>query len=227
MKYNIYHSIILARGGSKGIKNKNLKKINTKPLLYWSINQSLKAKNINKTWVSSDSEKILNYAKSLGAETIKRPKNLSCDNSSSESGWIHAINEIKKRKYKFNKLVAIQATSPLRSKKDFDKAINLFEKEKYCSLFSSVKADDYYFSWKFLNGKLIPNYDIFLRTKRQNLNSIYLENGSFFIFDTKKFLKFKNRLFGKVGNYVQSKQCQFQIDSLEDLRIVNHLLKIK
>ena len=114
MKYNIYHSIILARGGSKGIKNKNLKKINTKPLLYWSINQSLKAKNINKTWVSSDSEKILNYAKSLGAETIKRPKNLSCDNSSSESGWIHAINEIKKRKYKFNKLVAIQATSPLR-----------------------------------------------------------------------------------------------------------------
>jgi CMP-N,N'-diacetyllegionaminic acid synthase len=71
---NIYHSIILARGGSKGIKDKNLKKINHKTLLFWSIEQSLKSKKIKKTWVSSDSEKILKYAKSIGAETIKNPK---------------------------------------------------------------------------------------------------------------------------------------------------------
>ena len=59
------HAIILARGGSKTIKNKNLKKINGKPLIYWSIKDSLKSKAILKTWVSSDNEKILNYSKKM------------------------------------------------------------------------------------------------------------------------------------------------------------------
>ena len=57
---NIYHSIILARGDSKGIKNKNLQILNGKPLIYWSIKKSLEYKKISQTWVSSDSEKILN-----------------------------------------------------------------------------------------------------------------------------------------------------------------------
>lgn len=221
---NIYHSIILARGGSKGIKDKNLKKINHKPLLFWSIEQSLKSKKIKKTWVSSDSEKILKYAKSIGAETIKRPKSLSSDNSSSESGWLHAINEIKKN-YKTNKIVAIQCTSPIRSNNDFDNAIKLYEKENYCSLFSGTSADDLHFSWKIKKKKLIPNYNIFNRLRRQNLKKTILENGSFFIFDLKKFIKFENRLFGKIGTFIQTKECQFQIDNIEDMRIVDLLLR--
>ena len=68
------HSVILARGGSKTIKNKNLKKINGKPLVYWSIKDSLRSKTILKTWVSSDNQKILNYSKKNGAEIIRRPK---------------------------------------------------------------------------------------------------------------------------------------------------------
>jgi len=221
---NIYHSIILARGGSKGIKNKNLKKINHKPLLFWSLKQSLQSKKIKRTWVSSDSEKILKYAKSIGAETIKRPKNLSSDNSSSESGWLHAINEIRKN-YNTNKIIAIQCTSPVRSNNDFDNAIELYEKENYCSLFSGTRSDDLYFTWKINKKILIPNYDIYNRLKRQNLKKTILENGSFFIFDLKKFLKFKNRLFGKIGVFIQSKECQFQIDSIEDMRIVDKLLR--
>ena len=99
------HSIILARGGSKGIKNKNLKKINGKPLLYWSINSSLKSKLIKNTWVSSDSNRILNFAKKCGAKIIKRPKNLSGDRNSSEkplrkdkSAEINIKNKINKSK---------------------------------------------------------------------------------------------------------------------------------
>ena len=95
---NIYHSIILARGDSKGIKNKNLQILNGKPLIYWSIKKSLECKKISKTWVSSDSEKILNLSKNYGANIIKRPRIYSKDSSSSESAWEHAIKYINKEK---------------------------------------------------------------------------------------------------------------------------------
>ena len=92
------HAIILARGGSKGIKNKNLISVNKKPLLYWTIKKCLLSKHIKKTWVSSDSHKILKYASKLGSEIIYRPKTLSGDLATSEEGYIHAINFIKKNK---------------------------------------------------------------------------------------------------------------------------------
>ena len=98
-KNKINLSVILARGGSKGIFNKNLKNLNNKPLLYWSIRQCLNCKEISDVWVSSDSEKIINLSKKFGAKTIKRPKKISKDASSSESGWLHAINYFDKKIY--------------------------------------------------------------------------------------------------------------------------------
>ena len=71
------HAIILARGASKGIKNKNIIKINNKTLIYWSIKACLQTKSIDKIWVSSDSKKILAIAKQIGASIIHRPKKLS------------------------------------------------------------------------------------------------------------------------------------------------------
>ena len=78
-------SIIPARGGSKGIRLKNLKVLCGKPLLDYSINTSLKSKFIKRTFVSSDHIKILNHAQKLGAEIITRPKNISTDKSTTES----------------------------------------------------------------------------------------------------------------------------------------------
>ena len=73
MKSKTIFSIILARKNSKGIKNKNLKIVNGKPLIFWSIYNSINSKLIKKTFVSSDSQRILNYAKKNGADTILRP----------------------------------------------------------------------------------------------------------------------------------------------------------
>ena len=107
------HSIILARGGSKGIKNKNLIIIKNKPLIYWSIQKSKQSKLVHKTWVSSDNKKILETASKFGAEIIKRPKSLSRDNSTSEIAWEHAVNYIQE-KYKIDAVLGIQPTSPIR-----------------------------------------------------------------------------------------------------------------
>lgn len=157
---NIYHSIILARGGSKGIKNKNLQELNKKPLIYWSIKKSLECKKISKTWVSSDSEQILNLSKNFGANIIKRPKIYSKDNSSSESAWKHAIEYINKIDGACDVVIGIQPTSPLREAKDFEEAIKIFEKKKLDSLFTSLKVNDY-FMWAYKKKRYKANYNYF------------------------------------------------------------------
>ena len=88
-------AIILARGGSKEIKNKNIYRVNKMPLVYWSIKSCLKASEISSVWVSSDSNKILKLSRKYGANIIKRPKKISGDLSLSEAAWRHALIYIK------------------------------------------------------------------------------------------------------------------------------------
>jgi len=221
MKKKIF-SIIIARGGSKGIKNKNLIKFNRKPLIYWTIKQSLISKNIDEVWVSSDSKKILNYAKKVGAKTLLRPTKFSKDDSTSESAWTHAINNIENIDIKKDLVIAPQLTSPLRSNADFDKAINLFIKKKSDSLFSGFFFE-IFFNWKYLTKKITPNYDLKKRRRRQNLSKSIIENGSFYIFKINGFLKNQNRLFGEISCYIMPKAKSFQIDEKEDLKFLNIL----
>jgi CMP-N-acetylneuraminic acid synthetase len=220
------HAIILARGGSKGIKNKNLILINNKPLIYWSIKSALKCKNILNVWVSSDSEKILKVSKKLGANIIKRPRRLSGDISSSESGWLHAINYIKKHSHiKF--VVALQATSPLRDKNDLTSAIKTFFINRYDSLFSS-SINGAFFRWKLKNKTLKSNYNLDkIRPRRQLIDTELIENGSFYIFSAEKFIKNKKRLFGKIGTFIQNKSQRFEIDDFEDVFIIDSIMKNK
>ena len=222
MKKNKVHTIILARGGSKGVKNKNIIKVNKKPLIYWSIKASLKSKKISDTWVSSDNFRILKLSKKYGAKIILRPKKLSTDVASSESAWLHAINEIKK-KNEITHVVGIQPTSAIRESKDLDRALNKFFKNKYDSLFSANEKDES-FSWK-ISKKLTPEYNIKSRPRRQDLPRRISENGSFYIFDARKFLKEKNRLFGKISYHLLEKYKSFEIDSYDDIIIVNSILK--
>ena len=212
-------AIILARGGSKGIKNKNLIKINKKPMIFWSIKSCLKSKLINHVWVSSDDNKILKASKKFGANIIKRPKKYALDSSSSESAWLHAVNFLKKN-YEFESVVGIQPTSPIRPYNLLDEAINKFKKNKYDSLFTSQKILDFNV-WEERKEKLKANYDYKKRKRRQKIKVKYMENGSFYIFDKKKFLKHKCRLFGKIGTFSMDKIFSFQIDEKEDIKLFN------
>ena len=84
-------AIIPARGGSKGIKRKNLIDFCGKPLVVWSIEQALQAKQISSVWVSSDQKDILEIAKKFESNIIVRPKSISTDTATAESTWLHAI----------------------------------------------------------------------------------------------------------------------------------------
>ena len=214
-------AIILCKGNSKGVKNKNIKKFSGKPLMYWTI-QSLKESSIIKEiYISSDSDRILNYAKKQKIICIKRPKNLTHSRSQSEDSILHSIKHIKSD---FDYIVFPQVTSPLRPKNIFDKSLRYFFKKKFDSLFSS-NIPSKIFLWNE-NKKLKPKYNINKRPMRQDIKKIFLENGSFYIFKKKGFVKLKNRLFGKIGTYLVDKKYSYDIDEEIDFKI-NEIVKRK
>jgi CMP-N-acetylneuraminic acid synthetase len=114
---------ICVRGGSKGLRNKNIKNINGKPLVSYTINQAIRSKIFDNIAISSDSYKILNIAKKFGIkDLIKRPKNLAIDSAPKIPVIKHCLAEMEKRyKKKYDLIVDLDATAPLRKIIDIKK----------------------------------------------------------------------------------------------------------
>jgi len=217
--------VILARGGSKGIPNKNIKKFCGIPLLVWTIQVGKNVKKISDVWVSSDDENILKLAKKNGAKTIKRPKKLASDKSTSVSGYQHALEEIQKHVKNVEAIIALQPTSPIRMSNDVDIAIKKFKDKKYDSLFSASDFSDSFLWEEKPNKKLIGiNHNYKIRKRRQEINSQFLENGSFYIFKP-EVLK-KNTIFGgKIGYSLMPFWRSFEIDENEDWEFCSIIMK--
>ncbi len=206
-------SLIPARKGSKGIPNKNLINLCGKPLISYAIEAS-KQSAVDETWVSSDSDEILNLSKNLGAKTIKRPSKFSDDNATSESALLHFAEKVD-----FNILVFIQCTAPLIKYQDINKGIDKIK--KFDSVLSVSETHQMFWDEKG------PLYDINNRLRRQNSRKRYLETGSFFITSKKNLLKFKNRLSGNIGFVEIPKYRSFDIDNDNDIKIVETIINSK
>ena len=214
------YCIIPARGGSKRIKNKNLVKVKGKPLLEYSIDASLRSKKITQTYVSSDSEKILNFCKKFEVNTIKRNKNISSDTSTTEETVKDFLIKLKKNNDVPDYIVLLQPTSPFKDKYDIDKGITYLLDNKLDSLFSGCINKNLF--WKIDDKKLKPlNYNYKKRKMEQSFKGQIMENGNFYVFNSKKFKN--NRLFGKIGCYLMNKRNSIQIDDIEDLKIANKI----
>jgi len=216
----IIPAIILARGGSKGLPQKNLLQFSGKPLLAWSILQATGSRKVSKVYVSSDSNEILKIAQDYGAEAILRPSTLSGDQASSESGWLHAIDYItQKTGICPPAVIALQATSPLRETSDIDGAIERFEKEMADSLFSDAVLDDPCV-WSDEDGVLKgKTFDPRNRGQRQDRKPYFLENGSIYIFKTRLLQQTGNRLGGKISRFTMPYWKSFEIDDRDTFEI--------
>ena len=212
-----YVAIIPARAGSKRIKNKNLFKINGKYLFDYTLKAAKKCKKISKIIVSTNIKKIIKKNTSR-VFYLNRPDYLCKDNSSTETAITHVLNNMKIFFYKKNvNVILLQPTSPLRTEYDINKAINIFEKNNYNSLFSAYEEN--FFLWKKKNKKIIPyNYSLKKRTRSQNKKSYYVENGAIFIFSATLFKVYKNRLFRKIGISLMNKRKSLEIDTYEDIK---------
>ena len=206
-------TVILARGGSKGIPGKNLIKLKGKPLLWYTINASLKSK-VFETWVSTDCSDIKKYSLDLGCKVIDRPKEISGDHSKSEEALIHFAENVQ-----FHTLVFIQPTSPLLLSND----INLgLEKMKRFDSIISVTEEHWLPRWK-TNGTPI-GWDPKNRPMRQNIETNFVENGAFYITTKKKLFETKLRFGGNIGFVKIPLKRSFQVDTQDDLELISLLL---
>ncbi len=226
-------ALICARGGSKGILNKNIKIFDGEPLIVRSINQAKKLKEINRVIVSTDSKEIANIATVAGAEVpFMRPKNLAEDNSSEWLVWRHALESIKKLDGDYpDILIVVPVTSPLRVEDDLRKCLNEFNKGNADIVITVTKSHrNPYFNMVKINQKglaslVIPQGKTI--TRRQESPEVYDMTTVAYV-TTPKFILEKDGIFsGKVGHVQIPTERAIDIDNPFDLRIAELLLTVK
>ena len=218
-------AVIAARGGSKGIPNKNLIDLCGKPLLAWTVMQAAAARGVDVVAVSSDSDAILAAAEAAGGVGVRRPDDISGDLASSESAWLHALEALDGKLGPFERVVALQATSPIREASDIEQALETFEREQLDSLLSVCEVEDY-FNWRIgANGPEPINYDFHNRRMRQQIEKRYLENGSFYVLIPSLLREKQNRLGGRIGMHLMERHKMFQIDRPEDIKLCSSIMR--
>ncbi len=230
MKYsNKFIAVIPARSGSKSIKDKNIKKINAKPLIAYSIEQCFKSKVFEKIYISTDSKKYAKICKRYGpVEIVFRSKKISKDNSTDYQMIKHLINSIN-LDYQF--IAHIRPTSPQRSVKDIRLAIKQMKNSNFSSLRSVHEmSETSYKSVEIKNGKIIPlrklKLDIeAINQPRQKFPKTYSPNGVIDIYRKQVILKEK-KLFGKRVKAFQTSFSQ-EIDNIKDLNYLKYLWRKK
>ena len=194
--------IILARAGSKRIKNKNIKYFFGKPLIYYSIKKAIKSKLFKKIYVSTDSKKIKNIAEKYGATVNNlRPKNYSSDKASTQSVLKYEIKNIKNKiKQKNLNVCCIYSTAPLLKASNLRQGLKMLNKNKNHFIFPAVKFSKSVQRAFVRNSKktvsfLLPQYRY---TNSQNLSDCYYDAGQFYWATSKTWLNKPFLHFSKI-----------------------------
>jgi len=218
-------AIVPARGGSKRLPRKNILDLNGKPLIAYSIEAGLQSKYIDKVIVTSDDEEILNISKEFGADIIKRPDELASDIATSFDVIKHTIENVDKYDY----IILLQPTSPLRSAVQIDEAIELF-KTKEANAVVSVCEMDHSPLWSntlpqdgSMQGFL---RDEVLSKRSQDLEKYYRLNGAIYICKTDKLLEEKSFFLKEnIFAYVMDRESSIDIDEEIDFKIAEALIQ--
>jgi CMP-N-acetylneuraminic acid synthetase len=213
--------IIPARGGSKGIPKKNIKPLNGKPLIAYTIEAALNS-SLARLIVSTDCIEIAEVSKQYGAEVMIRPSYLAQDDTPTLSVLQDVI---KKMDDDFSAIMTLQPTSPLRTKEDINKSIQLFENDNQAdSLVSVVEVPHNFTPEKLMtyDGRYIHGSS---RVKRRQdmASTIYARNGAaIYITKTEKLNEYI--LGGKILPYFMDKIRGFDIDDNQDWEIIEKII---
>ena len=221
-------AIIPARKNSKNIQNKNIKKFNGKPLIYWTIKAAKKSKCFDKIFVSTDSKLVQSFSQKLKVECpVLRPKKISGNNSNVHEAIKNVIKYYKKINYIPDAIVLLQPTSPLREAKDIKKSCKLYIKTKADSLVSVIKVphnfypQNLYFKKNNLLKQKNKNKKI---NQRQNFKGLFARNGaSIYITNIKKIDNYI--LGGKTIGIEMDVLKSIDINDLSDFKIAELIQK--
>jgi len=217
--------VIPARGGSKRLPRKNLRPVGGKPLLAHSIGHARAAATVTRTIVSTDDPEIAAVARDYGAEVVTRPPELAADTCTSESALVHALDTLADTDgFVPDLVVFLQCTSPVRRIDDIDRAVETLLKDAADSVFSATESA--WLIWR-RDGRDLRSltYDYQRRTRDQDHPEEYRENGSIYVFKPWLLRRSGNRLGGKIAVYPMDYWSSFQVDSEEDLALIDWILR--
>jgi CMP-N-acetylneuraminic acid synthetase len=211
-------ALVPLRGGSKSIPLKNIKELAGKPMCAWSIEEALRARCIDKLYVSTDSPQIADVVRRIDPRIgiIDRPTEFAQDTSSTEAVMLHFASLVP-----FEVLFTIQATSPLTRAADFQAAYDRMHAEGWDSLLTGVRSKRFFWT---AGGKPL-NYDPLQRPRRQDFEGVIQENGAFYITRRAILEKYQCRVGGRIGIHEMDEAHALEIDEPADWPVLEALLR--
>ena len=221
--------IIPARGGSKGVKRKNIRSLGGKPLIAYTLESAINSNLFQDVIVTTEDEEIANISKNFGANIpFIRPQELATDLTTTEEVLIHTINELKRLGFEFDTIMLRDCTVPFIDEQDMKNALKLFFENECDAVFGAINAHpNPYFGMMELNedGCLIkskiPKNDV---TRRQDAPVVYSVDGMF-ILNADFFLKTKKISAGNIIPYELSKEHGHMIDFEFDFKVAKLLIE--
>lgn len=219
-------AIIPARGGSKGIIGKNIKQLNNKPLICYTIEESLKCTLLDGVFVSTDDKLIADISMKSKAKVIDRPAELATDQSPTIDTIYHAMDFIGKESDN-DIIVLLQPTSPLRNVIDINLALDIFMKNECDSVISMCKVEHSpYWCFKYEDGKLKPLFgNKYLKMRRQELPDVYRPNGAIYISTIKNLYKNNGFDCAKMVPFIMPLERSIDIDEEIDFTLAEMLIQ--
>lgn len=221
-------AIIPARAGSKGIPNKNIIEVAGKPLIQYSIDSAKASKYIDKLVVSTDSEQIAGIARELGADfPVLRPGALAGDRARTVDAVLHMIDSLAEMGDKYDYVLTLQATQPLRQSYHIDEAIEKIIDNSGGSLISVSEVDDHPSLMKQIDerGNLINLLDSSADIRRQDFGIIYKVDGLIYINKIDDNLNSRTSLNDNQIPYIIDKKYNLDIDEFRDLYLLESIIK--
>lgn len=211
-------AIIPARGGSKGVPAKNVRRVGGVPLVARAVASARRASLIDDVYVSTDDDSIALVAVEAGARIVERPLELAGDTASSESALLHALDVIGGADI----LVFIQSTSPFIDPNDLDAAVLRVRDGEADVVFAAARTHG--FLWRETeHGARGINHDESFRLRRQDSEPQFLETGAFYVLRVDGFREAGHRFFGRVGIAVVPELTAIDVDTVDDLEIARRL----
>lgn len=221
-------AIIPARSGSKGLKDKNIKLLDGKPLISYTINAAIQSKQFNTVYVSTDSAEYARISRDYGASVpYLRPKELSEDHTSTWDVVKYILEEYKKKGVVFDTVMLLQPTSPLRTAEDIFGAFKLFLEKDADAVVSVCEAEHSPLWCNTLPENLSMNQFIkteFSSRPRQLLDKFYRLNGAIYLLKTKLVDRMSELYSDNCYAYIMKKEHSIDIDDIYDFRLAEVIL---
>lgn len=220
-------AVIPARGGSKGVPRKNIKPLEGKPLIAWTIEEAKKSKYIDRLVLSSEDQEIIEVAKSYGCKVpFVRPAELAQDDTPGIDPVLHALEQLPG----YDIVVLLQPTSPLRTVQDIDGGLDFFEKHQASSCVSvSEVSKSPYWMYKLDDNLVLQRLlekDQMI-TRRQDLPKVYVPNGALYAIKVDYLVNYKSFYTHGTLGFVMPRERSYDIDDEMDFIVCETLLERK